>query len=106
MSKHTEGLLIADSEFIETADAKGLVARTGCSDYGLDAEKENARRLAACWNRLEMFCTEDIEDKDCDLFGNAELERKLAAMTAQRDSLLWEIKKIRLILDGIAKDVL
>ena len=95
MAKHTEGLLRnrkGEIGVIIVSDdqSHGMmlsVAHIDKYDFE-DAWEANARRLVACWNRLEMFCTEDIEDKDCDLFGAVALEKRLTAMTAQRDELL------------------
>ena len=66
-----------------------------------DITEANARRLAACWNRLEPFTTEQIEDFGYDLFSEErprylEAVQELRAIHAQRDELLGALRMLLL----------
>lgn len=68
--------------------------------YGALADNSAiASRLAACWNRLELFTTEQIEDFSYDLFAEQRpqfdrLAADLRAMQKQRNELLEAMKDL------------
>jgi len=54
--------------------------------------EEDARRLVACWNRLQDFTTEQIEDFGYDLF--AEVRPHYEQAIRQRDELLAALEEV------------
>lgn len=106
-TKHTPGRLESKTHTYDIADTgdydsifeiwggEKVIAWFG----GEDTDEANARRLVACWNRLEPFTTEQIEDFGYDLFSEVrprylETVQELRAIHAQRDELLAALEKI------------
>lgn len=90
-SEHTRGLL----EYGECSDSEQWIAQIGSVEqiaYTVPFEpgvaRANARRLAACWNLLLPFTTEQIENFQCDVL----------ELSAQRDELLMALKACHLEL--------
>lgn len=69
-------------------------------DWGFT--EDDARRLVACWNRLEKFTTEQIEDLGYDLF--ADVRPDFERAMRERDELLWALKAASNYIDVLGGD--
>ena len=57
---------------------------------GPEVARENARRLVACWNALQAFSTEKIEQLAVDLSAlMADRKKMCAALETARNGLQW-----------------
>lgn len=90
-----------------TEDGRWWLAVLVNGEQTSERQIANFRRLAACWNRLEQFTTEQIEDFGYDLAGTAEwvareqeLYRRARGMELQRDRLLELLKQFDSIMEG------
>ena len=99
--KHTQGRLTyakGISGYSIIAGGETIAYTTGNgSPRGMARERsgENeatARRLVACWNRLQDFTTEQIEDFGYDLF--AEVRPHYEQAIRQRDELLAALQMV------------
>lgn len=94
---HTQGQLQAHHDHgwlvVESNDGE-LYVRVA---KGLALHKlPDARRLAACWNRLEPFTTEQIEDFGYDLFPEQrpQFDRLAAELSATKQQLVALLKAL------------
>lgn len=86
-----------ESGWVGTVDVAHVYLRIVPGRTEANARREaNRRRLVACWNRLEKFTTEQIEDMGYDLF--ADVRPDFERATRQRDELLAALTHI----EGVA----
>ena len=83
-----------------THDGRWVISFRQNGELTDERQKANARRIAACVNRLAGFKTEDIENPACDLTGHGELLSKLIYLEMQRDKLLAALNLIEVDKDG------
>jgi len=83
-----------------THDGRWVIAFRQNGELTDERQKANARRIAACVNRLAGFKTEDIENPACDLTGHGALLSKLIYLEMQRDKLLSALNLIAVDKDG------
>ena len=83
-----------------THDGRWVIAFRQNGEFTDERQKANARRIAACVNRLAGFKTEDIENPACDLTGHGALLSKLIYIEMQRDRLLAALHLIETDKDG------
>lgn len=83
-----------------THDGRWVIAFRQNGELTDERQKANARRIAACVNRLAGFKTEDIENPACDLTGHGALLSKLIYLEMQRDKLLAALSLIDVDKDG------
>lgn len=83
-----------------THDGRWVIAFRQNGELTDERQKANARRIAACVNRLAGFKTEDIENPACDLTGHGALLSKLIYLEMQRDNLLAALNLIETGKDG------
>jgi len=83
-----------------TQDGRWVIAFRQNGELTDELQKANARRIAACVNRLAGFKTEDIENPACDLTGHGALLSKLIYLEMQRDKLLAALNLIEVDKDG------
>lgn len=83
-----------------THDGRWVIAFRQNGELTDERQKANARRIAACVNRLAGFKTEDIENPACDLTGHGALLSKLIYLEMQRDNLLAALNLIEVDKDG------
>lgn len=72
-----------------------------------DAATERARRMAACWNKLEIWTTEEIESGVASLMSMDEYVKKVNnhnALVAQRDELLAVLQDLARDYGSISMD--
>lgn len=92
MSGNTQGRVTvhengdANSYALRSADNRWLVALLHNGEAGLGQQRENMRRLAACWNACEGMSTEDVEA--CPGGGLLHLAEFANGVVLQRDALL------------------
>lgn len=77
MSKHTPGPLTLYGHDLYFAHRAGGFSLRGCP-----SPEENARRIAACWNLLAAFTTEEIEQWI-----------DIVSLVRQRDEALQELQR-------------
>lgn len=90
----------ANEYCILTHDGQWVIAFRQNGELTDDRQKANARRIAACVNRLVGFKTDDIENPECDLTGHGALLSKLIYLEMQRDKLLAALNLIEVDKDG------
>lgn len=83
-----------------THDGRWVISFRQNGELTDERQKANARRIAACVNRLAGFKTEDIENQECDLTGHGALLSKLIYLEMQRDKLLAALNLIEVDKDG------
>jgi hypothetical protein len=83
-----------------THDGRWVIAFRQNGELTDERQKANARRIAACVNRLAGFKTEDIENPACDITGHGALLSKLIYIEMQRDRLLAALNLIETDKDG------
>lgn len=83
-----------------THDGRWVIAFRQNGELTNERQQANARRIAACVNRLAGFKTEDIENPECDLTGHGALLSKLIYLEMQRDKLLAALNLIEVDKDG------
>ena len=83
-----------------THDGRWVISFRQNSELTDERQTANARRIAACVNRLAGFKTEDIENPECDLTGHGALLSKLIYLEMQRDKLLAALNLIEVDKDG------
>jgi len=83
-----------------THDGRWVISFRQNGELTDERQKANARRIAACVNRLAGFKTEDIENPECDLTGHGALLSKLIYLEMQRDKLLAALNLIEVDKDG------
>lgn len=83
-----------------THDGRWVIAFRQNGELADERQKANARRIAACVNRLAGFKTEDIENPACDLTGHGALLSKLIYLEMQLDKLLAALNLIEVDKDG------
>ena len=83
-----------------THDGRWVISFRQNGELTDERQKANARRIAACVNRLAGFKTEDIENPECDLTGHGALLSKLFYLEMQRDKLLAALNLIEVDKDG------
>ena len=83
-----------------THDGRWVIAFRQNGGLTDERQKANARRIAACVNRLVGFKTDDIENPECDLTGHGALLSKLIYLEMQRDKLLAALNLIEVDKDG------
>ena len=83
-----------------THDGRWVIAFRQNGELTDERQKANARRIAACVNRLVGFKTDDIENPECDLTGHGALLSKLIYLEMQRDKLLAALNLIEVDKDG------
>lgn len=83
-----------------TNDGQWVISFRQNGEFTDERQKANARRIAACVNRLAGFKTEDIENPACDLTGNGALLSKLIYLKMQRDKLVAALNLIEVDKDG------
>lgn len=71
-----------------THDGRWVISFRQNGELSDERQKANARRIAACVNRLAGFKTEDIENPACDLTGHGALLSKLIYLEMQCGKLL------------------
>ena len=86
---HTQGE--ANEYCMLTHDGRWVISFRQNGELTDELQKANARRIAACVNRLAEFKTEDIENPACDLTGHGALLSKLIYLEMQRDKLLYAL---------------
>lgn len=95
---HTQG---ESNEYcMLTHDGRWVIAFRQNGELTDERQQANARRIAACVNRLAGFKTEDIENPACDLTGHGALLSKLIFLEMQRDTLLSALNLIESDKDG------
>lgn len=84
-----------------TEDGRWWLAVLVNGEQTSERQIANFRRLAACWNRLEPFTTEQIEDPGFDLAGTAEwvalsqeLQANLRKASAEQYQLLQKCEQL------------
>lgn len=90
----------ADEYCMLTHDGRWVIAFRQNGELTDERQKANARRIAACVNRLAGFKTEDIENPACDITGHGALLSKLIYLEMQRDKLLAALNLIEVDKDG------
>jgi hypothetical protein len=115
-AQHTQGQLRAgpnggyglgpvNAIFIAESEVCGeLIARLDTNPPNPNVEAD-ARRLVACWNRLEQFSTEQIEDMGFDLAGSGALYQELWNMQRQRNNLLVALQEIETFMGADFDDL-
>lgn len=83
-----------------THDGRWVISFRQNGELTDERQKANARRIAACVNRLAGFKTEDIENPAVDLTGHGALLSKLIYLEMQRDKLLAALNLIEVDKDG------
>lgn len=83
-----------------THDGRWVISFRQNGELTDERQKANARRIAACVNRLAGFKTEDIENPECDIAGHGALLSKLIYLEMQRDKLLAALNLIEVDKDG------
>ena len=83
-----------------THDGRWVISFRQNGELTDERQKANARRIAACVNRLAGFKTEDIENPECDLTGHGALLSKLIYLEMQRVNLLAALNLIEVDKDG------
>lgn len=83
-----------------THDGRWVISFRQNGELTDERQKANARRIAACVNRLAGFKTEDIENPGCDLTGHGALLSKLIYLEMQRDKLLAALNLVEVDKDG------
>lgn len=97
-AQHTPGRLVVQHPY---AGERGweIAFEPGLEQICQNVTEANARRLAACWNRLEKFTTAQIEDAGYDLF--ADVHPDFERAMRQRDA---QLMRNRLDMVGKALD--
>lgn len=83
-----------------THDDRWVIAFRQNGELTDERQKANARRIAACVNRLAGFKTDDIENPACDITGHGAMLSKLIYIEMQRDRLLAALNLIETGKDG------
>ena len=83
-----------------THDGRWVISFRQNGELTDERQKANARRIAACVNRLAGFKTEDIENPAVDLTGHGALLSKLIYLEMQRVNLLAALNLIEVDKDG------
>lgn len=83
-----------------THDGRWVIAFRQNGELTDESQKANARRIAACVNRLAGFKTDDIENPACDITGHGAMLSKLIYVEMQRDRLLAALNLIETDKDG------
>lgn len=83
-----------------THDDRWVIAFRQNGELTDERQKANARRIAACVNRLAGFKTDDIENPACDITGHGAMLSKLIYIEMQRDRLLAALNLIETDKDG------
>lgn len=97
-AQHTPGQLTvhengeANSYTLIDTDGQWLISLLHNGQQVTEKQRENFRRLAACWNRLAKFTTGQIEDAGYDLF--ADVRPDFDRAMRQRDQLLGVLKRL------------
>lgn len=100
-----------------TEDGRWWLAVLANGEQTSERQIANFRRLAACWNRLEPFTTEQIEDPGFDLTGAAvtaeemrsfsvlhqKLQRRFNQLEEERDQLKSQRDQLLEALQGFDK---
>lgn len=95
---HTQGE--ANEYCMLTHDDRWVIAFRQNGELTDERQKANARRIAACVNRLAGFKTDDIENPACDITGHGAMLSKLIYIEMQRDRLLAALNLIETDKDG------
>lgn len=83
-----------------THDGRWVISFRQNGELTDERQKANARRIAACVNRLAGFKTDDIENPAVDLTGHGALLSKLIYLEMQSDKLLAALNLIEIDKDG------
>lgn len=83
-----------------THDGRWVIAFRQNGELTDERQQANARRIAACVNRLAGFKTDDIENPACDITGHGAMLSKLIYVEMQRDRLLAALNLIETDKDG------
>lgn len=83
-----------------THDGRWVIAFRQNGELTDERQQANARRIAACVNRLAGFKTDDIENPACDITGHGAMLSKLIYIEMQRDRLLAALNLIETDKDG------
>lgn len=78
----------ANSYALRSADGRWFVALLHNGEAGLDQQRVNLRRLAACWNACNGVSTEDLE---VDNVRFVEMLKERTTLREQRDQLLVDL---------------
>ncbi len=100
MSAHTPGAAIADDIGIHVGTA--YLALTYMVPQ---AQRKDARRMAACWNACDGLSTEALETEGSAVMGWTRTASKLMRATTQRDELLKALQSAVDALDALTDKV-
>jgi len=70
----------------------------------VETQRENLRRLVACWNACEGISTIRLERTVNNLHGRASASDRLDELRAQRDELLAALRAVDVLFGHLAKD--
>jgi hypothetical protein len=100
--KHTAGPLTVEQDGLSLILANQIVCTAFAPDYaGIDEQKANARRLAACWNACAGIDIDLLESQDIVLIAGV-MAKRVSDQT--RDKLLACLKETSAILEEWIKD--